>query len=81
MQIPNENQFSDKTIDDAIAKAIAEIAYTLDSVAIPGFGTFAGVKIDEYIADDAETGSKILYPPQIKLVFTPSVIFRRKLNL
>lgn len=39
-------------------------------VAIPGFGTFAGVKHDETISRDLSSGKQILLPPSIEVEFT-----------
>lgn len=47
-------------------------------VAIPGFGTFAPVKTDEFIENTAD-GKRYLIPPSIKLEFKTSVLLRKKL--
>ena len=52
----------------------------LDSIAIPGFGTFATVKTDESIVTDAESGRRTLVPPSIRMIFQPSVVLRKKMT-
>lgn len=69
-----------KKIEEALAREIIDIACSLDSVAIPGFGTFAGVKENERIEVDESTGRRRLLPPCVKFSFSPSVILRKKLK-
>jgi nucleoid DNA-binding protein len=38
-------------------------------VAIPGFGSFVGVKHDEKIVRDLTSGNRLLLPPAIELEF------------
>lgn len=44
------------TLIDAFSKLMVETGSELDSIAIPGFGTFATVKTDESIVTDSEIG-------------------------
>lgn len=68
------------TITDALGKLMAEIGTELDSVAVPGFGTFVTVKTDESVITDPETGRRTLVPPSIRMHFQPSVVLRKKLS-
>ncbi|WP_297059002.1 HU family DNA-binding protein [uncultured Duncaniella sp.] len=68
------------TITDALGKLMAEIGTELDSVAVPGFGTFVTVKTDESVMTDPETGRRTLVPPSIRMHFQPSVVLRKKLS-
>lgn len=52
----------------------------LDSIALPGFGTFEPIKTEEKIQTDLSTGKRILLPPAITLTFKPSTSLRRKLT-
>lgn len=65
---------------EALAATLREKCGNMDSVAIPGFGTFVPVKEEEKISTDLSTGKRILLPPQISLSFQPSVILRKKLS-
>lgn len=52
----------------------------MDSIAIPGFGTFESKKKLERIVVNPSTGKKMLIPPKISLVFKPSAILKSKLR-
>lgn len=64
---------------EALAATLREKCGNMDSVAIPGFGTFVPIKEEEKISTDLSTGKRVLLPPQISLTFQPSVILRKKL--
>lgn len=68
------------TLVAAFGKLMAETGSELDSIAIPGFGTFASVKTDESIVTDAATGRRTLMPPSIRMSFQPSVVLRKKMS-
>lgn len=68
------------TLTDALAKLMTELGGELDSMAVPGFGTFTPVKTDETIVTDEATGVRTLIPPAITLHFQPSVLLRKKLT-
>jgi nucleoid DNA-binding protein len=51
----------------------------MDSVAIPSFGTFNPIKVDEQITTDLSTNQRLLLPPQILLKFTASNILNKHL--
>lgn len=67
------------TMSDALVEALREIGAEIDSVAVPGFGTFRSVKHEERIAT-SPAGESTLYPPSIEMSFQPSVVLRKKLN-
>lgn len=58
------------SLSDTLISLLCGLAGNLDTVAIPGFGTFTPVKTDEYVSTDAE-GNRTLMPPSIKLTFKP----------
>ncbi len=62
----------------ALTDIIGENCADLNSIAIPGFGTFSAEKTDEYVAE-APDGSRTLMPPAITVKFNPSIILRKKL--
>lgn len=57
-----------------LAETLAQACTSLDSVAIPGFGTFSGVKKDESIQDGQ------LLPPAIEANFRQSVVLKKRLQ-
>ncbi len=65
---------------EGFSAILKEKCGTLDSIAIPGFGTFEAIKEDEKISTDLSTGKRMLLPPKISLKFTPSAILRKKIN-
>ncbi len=65
---------------EALADIIKQTVAATDSVAIPSFGTFTGVKHDESVSTDLTTGKRMLLPPQITIEFTPAAMLRKKLN-
>ncbi len=62
---------------ESLSAAILNLTQQQTSVAIPGFGTFAPQNIPEYISE--KDGHKTMYPPEIRLTFTPSIVLRKKL--
>ena len=51
-----------------------------NNVAIPGFGTFEGVKHDESVVRDLTSGRNMLLPPSIELQFKPGGMLRKKVK-
>ena len=69
-----------RTVNDlnaAFAEALKDCAVQLDSVSIPGFGTFNSYKHSEKVV--VEDGKRRLIPPSIELAFRPSVLLRKHL--
>lgn len=64
----------------ALAAALCERCAALDTVAIPGFGSFVPEKHDEHIATDAATGKRTLMPPHIAVRFSPGSKLRKHLT-
>lgn len=62
-----------------MASTLATVTSEVDSVAIPGFGTFQPIKEDERIETEP-SGKRMLLPPSISLVFKESVVLRKKLK-
>lgn len=75
----NRDESDVTTLLEFMIRAIKDYSSDLDSVAIPGFGTFKTEKSDEYLARDSETGERTLYPPKIEISFQPSIVMRKKL--
>ena len=53
----------------AISTAITDTLASMDSVAIPSFGTFESIKKDETVTHDLSTNKRILLPPVIEVRF------------
>ena len=68
------------TLIDALGKLMTELGSDLDSMAVPGFGTFTPVKTDETVVTDPATGTRTLMPPAITMQFQPSILLRKKLS-
>jgi nucleoid DNA-binding protein len=54
---------------DALTELLRNHLAQLDTIAIPGFGTFVPAKTDEYVATDSDTGKRMLMPPSININF------------
>lgn len=67
------------TLAEGLCNVFIEVGNELDSVAIPGFGTFKSTKRDELIVTDEATGKRKLLPPVITMEFQPSIVLRKKL--
>lgn len=57
---------------EALTKMVGESASQLDSVTLPGFGTFEARKRMERVAVHPASGKRLLVPPKIVLGFKPS---------
>lgn len=64
----------------ALADIIGDECAQLDSIAIPGFGTFEARKKLERVAVHPSTGKRMLVPPKISLYFRPSALLKQKVK-
>lgn len=69
-----------ESLTNALTAAIMTSAADLNSVAIPGFGRFDAVKTDEYIDIDPSDGIRKLFPPSVKMSFTPGSMLKKRLS-
>lgn len=65
---------------DALVSTVKDRCGELDSIAIPGFGTFEAKKKVERIVVNPSTGKRMLVPPKIALSFKPSALLKSKIN-
>lgn len=65
---------------DALAAVMAQAGTELDSIAVPGFGTFEPKKRTERISVIPGSGKRMLIPPKIALTFKPSALLKQKLK-
>ena len=69
-----------KKLLDGLIIVFQERAEDLDSVAIPGFGTFEAKKKDERIVNNPSNGKRMLVPPRVALTFKVSNVLKNKLK-
>lgn len=67
------------TLVDGLSVIFREAGSELDSIAVPGFGTFKSSKTEEKVITDETSGERKLYPPVISMEFQPSIVLRKKL--
>ena len=65
---------------EEFASVLGSECAELNRVAIPGFGSFEGVKHEEEIRTDLSTGEKKLYPPMIEVVFAAGAMLKKRFN-
>lgn len=65
---------------DGLSSVIMERCAEMDSIAIPGFGTFEPKKRGERVKVNPSTGKRILLPPKITLNFKMSAVMKQKLQ-
>ena len=65
---------------DAFVGAVQARCGELDSIALPGFGTFEGIKHNEHVEVDQATGKRMLMPPAVEISFKVSNALKNKLN-
>lgn len=65
---------------NAFVTIIKERCGELDSIAVPGFGTFEAKKKLERIVVNPGTGKRMLVPPKITLSFKPSALLKSKIK-
>ena len=65
---------------DAFTQVVANRCGDLDTIAIPGFGSFEPKKKKERIMTNPSTGKRMLIPPKIVLNFKVSNVLKSKLN-
>lgn len=65
---------------DSLVSVIRDRCCDMDSVAIPGFGTFEPRKRLERITIHPSTGKRILIPPKVSLTFKMSAVIKQKLK-
>lgn len=73
-----EDQHATSAMIDTFADVLRTAASGRTSVAVPSFGTFMPVKVDEEIVTDRVTGRRMLLPPQITVEFVPAAMLRKR---
>ncbi|MCM1110404.1 MAG: HU family DNA-binding protein [Clostridium sp.] len=70
----------DNKLTELFADEIRAQLSQLNSIAVPGFGTFSAEKSDEHIETDPASGQQRLCPPRIDIRFKPSVLLRKRIG-
>ena len=65
---------------DAFVSVVKTRCGELDSIAVPGFGTFETKKKLERVVVNPTTGKRMLVPPKVVLSFRPSALLKNKLR-
>ena len=67
-------------LTDGFAAILRRECAEQNRVAIPGFGSFEGIKRDEEIRRNPATGKRMLFPPCIEVKFKPSAMLNKRVN-
>ena len=65
---------------DAFVGALTASCSEMDSVHVPGFGTFEPKKRDERVMVHPSTGKRMLVPPKVTVGFKVSNVLKTKLK-
>ena len=65
---------------EGMTLCVRERLSELDSIAIPGFGTFEAKKKDERIVNNPSNGKRMLVPPRVAVGFKVSNVLKSKLK-
>ena len=65
---------------EGLSIVLKERLSELDSIAIPGFGTFQAKKKDERIVNNPSNGKRMLVPPRVVVNFKVSNVLKSKLK-
>lgn len=65
---------------EGLSIVLKERLSELDSIAIPGFGTFEAKKKDERIVNNPSNGKRMLVPPRVVVNFKVSNVLKSKLK-
>lgn len=65
---------------DSLSSVIEKAACDMDTVAVPGFGSFEPRKRMERIATHPSSGKRMLFPPKVTLTFRPSGMLKKLLR-
>lgn len=65
---------------EALSDVVRERCGDLDSIAIPGFGTFEAKKKNERVMVNPSNGKRMLVPPRISMNFKVSNVLKTRLK-
>lgn len=64
----------------AFVEIVGEQCSQLNSIAIPGFGSFEAKKKQERVTVHPSSGKRMLVPPKITMSFRPSALLKQKIK-
>lgn len=79
-EITGRNASDIDALTEGLAVILQETCAELNTVAIPTFGSFDGVKKLEQESVDLSTGRRMLFPPEITIEFRPAGMLNKRLN-
>ena len=65
---------------DSLVEVIGSECSDMNSIALPGFGSFEPKKRQERVAVHPSSGRRMLIPPKITLSFRPSALLKQKVK-
>ena len=65
---------------DSLVEVTGSECFDMNSIALPGFGSFEPKKRQERVAVHPSTGRRMLIPPKITLSFRPSALLKQKVK-
>ena len=65
---------------DSLVEVTGSECSDMNSIALPGFGSFEPKKRQERVAVHPSTGRRMLIPPKITLSFRPSALLKQKVK-
>lgn len=65
---------------NALVGVISDRCSELDSISVPGFGSFESKKRMERVNVHPATGKRMLLPPKIVIGFRPSASLKQRIN-
>ena len=75
-----ESEDEVRLINEAFAAVVAETCKEGDSVGLPSFGVFEAKLRPERIVTTPTTGSRVLLPPRLQLIFKASNNIKQLIN-
>lgn len=76
----NVDRQETQALTEALGKVLAARGAELDSMAIPGFGSFEPRMRKERVNVHPATGKRMLLPPKVVLTFRPSALLKDKVK-
>ncbi len=75
-----ESEEEIRLMNEAFASVVVEACKTGDAVGMPGMGTFEGKLRPERIVTTPTTGSRVLLPPRLQLIFKATNHLKQRIN-
>lgn len=79
-QLSDINMQDTSKLLDAFISLVGDRCAAMDSIAVPGFGSFETKKRLERVMIMPSSGRRMLMPPKLILSFKPSVMLKQRLR-